>query len=517
MSGEKMIAYDTLRKDGVYRLGARCLGNLSQPLEGKKAVDKLKEYFPSLSPLQDVGTRIIITKPKRELVHAFESGKFARYIQTTWWPVIEDPKVEIFLNRNGRLARVQIPEDLVLPNKDSDEAKVWIKEWTPLRPGRKELNIRRLHLCWSKRELAEDVKGVAVIRGGMVVERIPVSDLATLPQQISDHIYGCAEGDDGVQLLLKKSEDPTHYKFSRLGWGKSTFIQVKNYVSRELQLFAREKLGLESAERPRSFYQAVKKFNRILKNLGLNPFEIHIDHPIGPSGPLKPLDLVFSRPNFPRSYPRVNFGETVGIHITVVNRTEHSARVKLRVHSEQDKILREDNLEEDINIRPGKKLELPLLDVKIVKKKYTEGECKIIGLLNCLEHPNFENGADLDACTCKFWIQRDPPPGKGIFKDVESVSELKSIFEGHDVRLQYRVDPHPEGGCLLKVNTGHPAWSERCVTAEEADRYVTELMAQATPSVLTEQGYRPFDVDDPNEIMRRSSALSSLLLEKCYG
>jgi len=518
ISGEKMIVYDTLRKDGVYRIGARHLGDLSQPLEGKEAIDKLHEYLPTLPPLREVGTRIVIVRPKKELVHALKSGKFERYIKTTWWRLLEDPRVEILLKHGSGPVRVQIPDDLVLPRGDSRDAKVWIREWDPVRAGRRRHYIRKLHLCWVRKPLADDIKGVAVLRGGMVVERIPISDLAALPPQISDHIYGFVEGDDGVDFLLKKIEDPTHYKFSRLGWGKNMFAQVKSYVSRELQLFAREKLGVERPERARSLFHVVRKFNRILKALDIYPFEVRITEPIGPPGaPPKPIDLVFSKPELPRPYPRVDFGETVRIRVAVANRTKHQASVKVRVHSEQNQILREEMRDEDIAIGSGERRELPLLEVTISREKYIEGECKIMGLLNCLEHPDFEKGTDLDKSTCRLWIQQDPPPGKGIFRDIDQVKDIPSRLGDREVRLQYRVEPHLEGGCVLKVNMGHPAYEKRCLTTDETDRYIFELMAQATPPVLAEQGGEPFDVDDPDEILRRSIALTSAILEKYYS
>lgn len=528
MSKNKMIVYDTLRKDGVYRLGARHLGKiLYPPPENEAARKKLKKYFPDLSPLNQAGARIIVSKPYETLKEAIKTGRFTRYIQTTWWPILTDPtyNVSILIKFDGKEEKVGFPEDLKFPPDDTKDVKVWIREWDPIRKGYKirALSIRKLHLCWSEKPLAEDVKGIMVIRGGMVVERVPVSELMTgAPPKITDHIYGYVEGDEGVQFQLKTIEDPTHYKFRRKGgWGKKNiFGTMLAYVSEQLQQFAQKKLGLEKTKKIKDFASLLKRFNRIVRSLGISPFDVGVVRPMPPSmqpPSLKPIDLIFSTPEFPRSSPRVNYGEEIrNFRVNVANRTGQAARIRVRIYTEQADIVRDKILFKDDDIPPGETRQFGPFKLKITRK-YTAGECRIKGLLNCLRHPDFEKGADLDKSTCRFWVEQNPPPGKGPFRDIVPVRGITCKIGGHEMRLDHRVDPHPEGGYVLKYNTEHPAYKEKCRTDEETDEYIIELMAKGLSPILIASDHELFrGLDDPHEIITRSSALCSEILAKYY-
>ena len=53
------------------------------------------------------------------------------------------------------------------------------------RPYRRGLRIKKLHICWSRNLVREDIRGIAVVRGGMVVERIPVPELLSERSRIT--------------------------------------------------------------------------------------------------------------------------------------------------------------------------------------------------------------------------------------------------------------------------------------------------------------------------------------------
>ena len=92
---------------------------------------------------------------------------FLRYIQTTWWPLITDDRVEITLDIFDRKTIVTIPPDLQFPTIDSANFKVWITEWACLTgKSRKGLRIKKLHIVWSKDPIQDDIQGIAIIRGG---------------------------------------------------------------------------------------------------------------------------------------------------------------------------------------------------------------------------------------------------------------------------------------------------------------------------------------------------------------
>ena len=521
MSKRKTIVYDTLRNDGVYRLGARRLGSVLV-FENEKAREKLKEYCPSLGPLTRVGTRIIILEPDETLRKAVRSGAFKRYIQTTWWPALHDPNVNISLEIDGRSERISSPKDLKFPSKDTDDIKVWIQEWDPIGIYGKKFNIRKLHLCWMKQPLAQDVRGIAILRGGMVVERVSVSELmAGLPSEISEHTYGYIEGDDGVQYLLKKVEDPTHYRFKRRGmmaYGRQNILaRVLTYASKEFRQFIQKKLGFKEHEKTRNFTQLLHRFSRIMKKLG-----IFLGKEKGPPPPPvepKPIDLVFSQPEFPHELPRVDFGERIkNFGVKIKNKTGHQAKARLRINSVQGDIIRDVLVNEEIDISPSESREIGPFELEVTKK-YSKGVCKVRGFLNCLSHPEFERGTDLDKSSFAFWIEEDPPPSGNPFKDIVAIKDkIIEKIGSREVNLDYKVEPHPGGGYILKYTTAHPAYLEKCRTDEEENRYVLEIMARAISDLLINQDDKWFrDVDDPSDIVRRSSALCSEILAAFYG
>ena len=168
------------------------------------------------------------------------------------------------------------------PTIDSANFKVWITEWACLSgKTRKGLRIKKLHIVWSKELVQDDIQGIAIIRGGMIVERIPISDLLIAPDPIiSKHIFGYVEGDLGVQHKLKECEDPTHYRFTKkAGWGNKNIYQaIKDYVAAQMQCFASAKLGSTLGKSSTGDYATLKEFNALLKSIGIDVVTLSPQH-----------------------------------------------------------------------------------------------------------------------------------------------------------------------------------------------------------------------------------------------
>jgi len=521
------IVYDTLREDGVYRLGVRRLGDLWER-EGRDAIRLLKSYSPDLEPLHEIGTRIIIDSPVQELKHAVRTGMFVKYIQTTWWPILISYGANITVEAGSRRWKVVVPRDLKFPSSDSKDYKVWIREGVIIRgTSKRGLRVKKLYICWSRNPIREDIRGIAVLRGGMVVERIPVTELLSNAEpELSQHIYGFVEGDMGVQYLLKKIEDPTHYRFRRRGgWGrKNIFGVMKEYVAGQIQLFAREKLGLEKeTTKTARDVETIKTFNKLLKVVGVSIFS--------PSPPptdvnrgtraVKDLDLMFPAPNFPNPLRRVEYGQEISnIHLKITNRTSVPATVRLRVYTEQELLVRDVILEKTYkSIPPGFTAVDGPLRVKIDKRRYSRGRCHLRARLICLDHPDYEKGRELDKAAHIFWIAEDPPPrGRGPYRDMERLPEVIEQIDKRRVKVDGKVMPHPDGGYTLVINVGHPLYKRRGRTRDEESEYIIDLMARKLPQILIACDHEFFrDIDDPVEVMKRSWALYSEIMEKYYG
>ncbi|MCY4538426.1 MAG: hypothetical protein OXE52_09390 [Chloroflexi bacterium] len=105
-----LMLYDTLLADGEYRLGMRFARpvdqRLSRPLYHKEALAVIQgETFQigqdlavplRLTPLCDIGTRVIIPYLDEELVAAMRpGGELERWLQRCWWRAIQTGKLRI--------------------------------------------------------------------------------------------------------------------------------------------------------------------------------------------------------------------------------------------------------------------------------------------------------------------------------------------------------------------------------------------------------------------------------------
>jgi hypothetical protein len=123
--------YDTLRKDGIYRLGAtqaqrtgaHSSGRGDAPWEGEVAVRQLKKDC-GLDLF--IGTRIIIVNPSVEFQNALENGEVIRAIQETWFRSLEKNQLTVEVCSRAGKQLATLPAPYPLSPKDRAEHKVWV-------------------------------------------------------------------------------------------------------------------------------------------------------------------------------------------------------------------------------------------------------------------------------------------------------------------------------------------------------------------------------------------------------
>ncbi|MGD0202410.1 MAG: hypothetical protein ABSC20_00710 [Candidatus Bathyarchaeia archaeon] len=364
------------------------------------------------------------------------------------------------------------------PSVDSENFKVWITEWACLSgKTRKGLRIKKLHIVWSKDPVQDDIQGIAIIRGGMVVERIPISDLLIAPDPIiSKHIYGYVEGDLGVQHKLKECEDPTHYRFTKkAGWGNKNIYQaIKDYVAAQMQYFSSSKLGSTIGKSATGDYATLKEFNTLLKSIGIDV--LTLSPPIPPktqpqrtfqvslnNDQTDGLQLVFPTPDFRNPIKRVEFNEEItNIHAKILNSTKSPARVQLSIYTEQNETKRDTLIDKEITVYPNYPTHVNPMSLKITKTEYAQGECHLRAKMVCLNHPEHKKGEELEIISVRFWIATDPPLGKGAFREVQYVPEVTEEIDGEIIKIDGKVTPHSSGdGNILLINTSHPIYKQR--------------------------------------------------------
>ena len=133
-SSEFKMFYDTLRPDGIYRLGATQArttgcpilpGEGEEPWEGDTAQRILWDNC-ELHPLTEVGTRIIIVNPTGEVVGEFESGFVTSAIRETWFREIEKERLKVAIRLGGELTEVELVSPYPVPETDSEGVQSWV-------------------------------------------------------------------------------------------------------------------------------------------------------------------------------------------------------------------------------------------------------------------------------------------------------------------------------------------------------------------------------------------------------
>jgi hypothetical protein len=531
-SRKNLIYYDTLRKDNSYRLGihgvegkTKCLVNHWDEEEAK---DKLKERFPALSPLDHVGTRVIITSPISELCEILENGTFLEMISDTWWEIIDKYGATINLITNEKEQTAEVPKFIKeLPYKDNDEIKIHYRENDDLDVSSKVYRVKRLHVAWRHPEhVSSQNRGIYIQRNGMKVSTMEPP--RELPREISDGIYGYIQFDNKLDKLMASAEGVTHYDFD---WRKRGAAQVRKYIREQIRDFAYKKLGYgvdpevrRKREQRKAEKKALSAANKVSEALGIK------GSGSGSTGNKKtkktstrekqPIRLEMGELNLPNDNLRVNYGENVGgIEVIAVNETNNDIEVQLKMWlfpSEGGHVIKEFLPEVQFNHEKNS-TKGPfgpfVLDIK--EEEFPPGKYKIRSQLICLEYlDDFEKGDILAEKTKTFFVETDPPERiSGMWEDVKGVNLDSTVMGTYD-RGEY-------GGYIYNYNLKHGAYEARSEDEDAVVEYLFRLMAQASIEIdLQNDTPVLFDEDELNDVFLLAESMGHILgkwLHDYYG
>jgi hypothetical protein len=430
-----------------------------------------------LRPLSAVGTRIVVENPIGEIVETMKSGQFARYVGETWWEIISKFGAKIVISVNGKENLAKVPDEFDLPETDSERSKVWIQENVKLPVSGQDYLIKRLHIVSKKGGVPEDIRGVAIQRGGMKV--CPIEP-RYMPQDLTDSIYGYVTVDKEAERQLLFDESPEHYGFDfRFGLPKA----IRHYVEDEIEKFARTKLGWRTDSRQirrdkqRSAERtALLEINKIAKDLGFSKG-------IGPGKkprksakrPWKKIRIQLSDLHLPREGDlRVNYGETVrNIAARVVNDTRLDVAVRLKLFLRQGDRVTDSFVDRDVAVDPrDKSLQFGPFEVRLTPDKYpTKGKVTLVARIISLMEVN--KGETLDEERVSFYLEEDPPP-KGIFEDC-----IPTEWDTADPDIGHMMgddEPGERQGVIIHYNTQHPAYVAVEENENDAAAYLFRLM-----------------------------------------
>ena len=213
--------FDSLRDDGLYVANVNKSGQVNSiAYEG----DEAKKYIFECTGLfekKTCGTRIIIERPKEELVKSINSGEIIPFIQESWWLIIQRLTDDSAITVNG--VKVDVPKDVKAASHLFE-----LKNPETYMPGYKVKHFG-FYICDDGNNRW---KGISYYRKGMKIGEIDVKDV---PKKIEDKFWGYIEVDEQWENVLADIEDKVHFGVSKGKKGTATYQYLKNYCNNKVK------------------------------------------------------------------------------------------------------------------------------------------------------------------------------------------------------------------------------------------------------------------------------------------
>ena len=486
--------YETFLESGLRRLGRTQATEIDCPINGPWKDEDLVKYLDDacgLTPMENVGTRIIICKPKNEVWNKILASSFEEAIQETGFRRIEKKQLKVTIASGEDARQVGLPVGYPLMEYKSAESQSWIlgqdfsdKEIFVPSTG-KAFKIKHFHVTFQPEGVRADLRGLALVQNGM---KIVSEEMSIAPRPIRDCITGYIEFDRDLDMELRKGENqhPNHYD---LHWRRALPKAIRTFIEKQLDQFASEKLGLggnpekEKKERRTNAEEfALKQLQRFVPNLNFGGpkggTKKDIITPPPPPPPDKDVGLMLRGFDFSDAEikPRVNWGGSISFEVSAFNKTisDVDARVSIRVLYADSLIetLFDDSLKV-LSMEMDAVLGCGLFTVNVDESLYNaKGEYRIKVVL-----VDREDGAELDARTKKFWVEEDPP--------FRSPFELQSMDQD-DPKRAWRASGYAGDSPILFYNVKHPEFIEAERIGEESKYLMRIVLEGALHFLLTQ-------------------------------
>lgn len=336
-SKDKYIIYDSLTHDGIYRLNrrklvGRKLENLSKAYEGKDAECTLQELSEGqLKPLKASGTRVTIVNPKDDVVKAINDGTFLKYIEETWWQILQKSEgAKICVETDKGIEYAGIPKEFKnLPTSDTGKWKVKLMQPLSMEYEGTILKIKKVNFLVSPEPMPLETLGIYLYRRDMKVANIELKDI---PPEIEDRFYGFLEIETNSELenlyLEEKIEGPEHYSINK---NKGLVRKLRKAIQLEFDKFKNELgYGVNAAKfvkekTDRILKESLDELHKRMGNLGISIGRITIARDIRVT--LEDLQL-------PHQGNVVHIGDKIeGIKFKIENKSNRKYNLKINVYT----------------------------------------------------------------------------------------------------------------------------------------------------------------------------------------
>jgi len=495
-SGGKCIYFDSYRSsDDEYVLVKLFLDDKDKDIkyslnwndDAKVELKKISDN--ALFPLSKHGTRILIPDPEAKIREAINQGDFLSYINNTWWEIIKKYNAKIVVNSRDNEKIASMP---IWYEKNKDDIKVdnieessYSSEFININD--KANKIEKMVLRYSsEQDVPGKIKGIAIQRGGMTIERLKTDDMVR--EESIGNIYGWVEMNKELSKEMKDNcEGPEHFSYS---WTKKPANHLKSCIKIKIREFAKELklIETENAKKDRIQKQAsdsaIKNLTPLFKKLNLSGSGS--DTPKTRKGETRGSNekLRLSVTNFelPNENSRVNYSQKIkGTYVVPINEYEEDFFVGIKVWVESDdgqEIIIE---ERELNLRAGQRDIMVGADFFEIDKKFNKGKYSFKAQMLSLEDTDkkiqvgknevsVEKGTILyDNISKKFYVEEDPPE-KGPFDFQPYPSDDKRKLIWHD----YNTIDHD---LVFYYNSKHP---KIIPIIEEIDSLTEYLIGQGT-------------------------------------
>lgn len=220
-SADYIYYFDSLREDGLYVANENKKGQVyDKAFEGKEAKEFIKNET-GLEPKYTVGTRVIIQNPKQEIIDAIESGEMEKYIQESWWLIINRLPEGAHISLNG--SAISVPDDIM-----STEQKYELPGAEVYKPGYRVKNFG----FYLFKNGDNKWHGISYYRKGMKIGEIELKDI---PEKVRDKFWGYIEVDEEWEEELAKIEDAVHFGVSKSKKLTSAYQNLKNFCAERVR------------------------------------------------------------------------------------------------------------------------------------------------------------------------------------------------------------------------------------------------------------------------------------------
>lgn len=517
-SSDHAIMYDSLREDGTYRFGFTKLTTSDSPVwsfnedEGREMI-KAKS---GLEPLNIQGSRVIIYKPKEEIIRSLRDGTFMEAIEETWWPNIlkYGARISVIIDGNVNVALVpDVYKELAGKPEDSEGRHYWFDENIEIKFKGEIYRIKKVYFGHNPRiTLPEHLMGASYFRSGMQIGKIDFN-----PTRLRVNTFGFIEFDEKLDEKLHEIEESHHYGFKSYGEDSVLWNKIKAEIESQIEQFGYKKLGAgidprqkESRKRNEAEREALNFLNDFTKGWNLlgttnKPGGTRPPGPGPGTSPLKLIGVALHDFIFPdTSIPRLDFGDVIkDFYISIFNKTKGSFEVGYKIIILQGDTVIKTIDEAVVKLSPNSDVSTHKKVLEITESAFEPGKYKLKVLL-------YDNTSDkkerLDEISRTFWVEEEPSFRSPF--DVQGL-DFSEAFSGHPdkdiyVDREWYLQPKGSEVYVLYYNIDHPSYKRSLKDKNGTTRFISEISTMAAIELLLKKAensnedeaeYGPFDKD----------------------